>query len=375
MHSYVRAQPSVSEVTSSILPPRVITSTLHLHRRNSRPSKMTTLTPLQSRWKHLYHTHLPALAKARAPAQPTWPVYLDHCFARIVLDNAVGKDRPWTEVVKAPAIKNMTEVQLEDAIRLAEEVVSGEADLVELDERSLRLRGKKGKKRKGGGEEEGEVGRKKGKLEVDQKSKAIKKESKVEDYERLPARAKESKVEDDEQPPATKKPRPSKKNETISSYFLPSPTSPNNKQSANPSTKTEEPPSQAPQQTQPNLAHHLHRIQSSSALTPFRKQTLSLLLQIPPGQYSTYGALAAHISATSHKTCARAVGSSMRNNPFAPEVPCHRILAGDGSLGGFGGDWGEEGRHAGEKRRLLREEGVRFDEKGKVKGLPFRDFK
>ncbi|EGP84874.1 uncharacterized protein MYCGRDRAFT_94925 [Zymoseptoria tritici IPO323] len=154
---------------------------------------MTTLTPLQSRWKHLYHTHLPALAKTRAPAQPTWPVYLDHCFARIVLDNAVGKDKPWTEVVKAPAIKNMTEAQLGDAIRLAEEVVSGEADLVELDERSLRLRGKKGKKRKGSVGEEGEGRGKKGKVEdgetasASQKA-AIKKESKVEDEEKPPSK-------------------------------------------------------------------------------------------------------------------------------------------------------------------------------------------
>ncbi|EGP84875.1 uncharacterized protein MYCGRDRAFT_29061, partial [Zymoseptoria tritici IPO323] len=150
--------------------------------------------------------------------------------------------------------------------------------------------------------------------------------------------------------------------------------SPSKKDPSKPSPKTSIPPAVSRPETQSDLAHHLHRIQSSSTLTPFRKQTLSLLLQIPPGQYSTYGALAAHISATSHKTCARAVGSSMRNNPFAPEVPCHRILAGDGSLGGFGGDWGEEGRHAGEKRRLLREEGVRFDEKGKVKGPVFRDF-
>jgi methylated-DNA-[protein]-cysteine S-methyltransferase len=48
------------------------------------------------------------------------------------------------------------------------------------------------------------------------------------------------------------------------------------------------------------------------------------------------------------------------------------VLAGDGSLGGFGGEWGEEGKFAGEKRRLLREEGVRFDGKGRAVGEPWK---
>ena len=79
--------------------------------------------------------------------------------------------------------------------------------------------------------------------------------------------------------------------------------------------------------------------------------------------------------ALQHGSSARAVGSAMRNNPFAPTVPCHRVLAADGKLGGFGGDWGAEGRFAGEKRELLRSEGIRFDGKGKVVGSPFTGFK
>ncbi|KAF2764345.1 DNA binding methylated-DNA--cysteine S-methyltransferase [Teratosphaeria nubilosa] len=118
----------------------------------------------------------------------------------------------------------------------------------------------------------------------------------------------------------------------------------------------------------------LDRIQKSD-LTAFRKQTLILLCQVPRGRYSTYQALSDYITTSSHKTCARAVGNAMRNNPFAPEVPCHRILAADGTLGGFGGHWGESGKFASKKHELLYEEGVRFDSKGKVKGPPFRDFK
>ena len=113
---------------------------------------------------------------------------------------------------------------------------------------------------------------------------------------------------------------------------------------------------------------------TDSDITPFRKQMLTLLCQIPRGRYSTYQAMSEHVTKTSHKTCARAVGNAMRNNPFAPEVPCHRVLANDGTLGGFGGYWGEGGKFANKKHQILHEEGVRFDSKGKVKGPPFWDF-
>lgn len=62
------------------------------------------------------------------------------------------------------------------------------------------------------------------------------------------------------------------------------------------------------------------------------------------------------------------MGNALRNNPFAPAVPCHRVVAADGGIGGFGGEWGAEGRFAAEKVRLLRGEGVRFDGRGRVVG-------
>ena len=68
------------------------------------------------------------------------------------------------------------------------------------------------------------------------------------------------------------------------------------------------------------------------------------------------------------KSPPRAIGNAMRNNPFAPVVPCHRVIAADKSIGGFGGDWGKDGRHAKEKISLLRSEGVKFDGKGKAIG-------
>jgi O-6-methylguanine DNA methyltransferase len=288
---------------------------------------------LRERWTHLYASHLPALAKARDPAQKHWPVHLDHCFARIILDNAVGVDKPWTKAIKSPAVRNMTVGQLHDALALGEMVANGDADLVELDRVSLQLRGKREKKPIGQRATAGQP-------RVGEKRKA---------------------------------------DATISKYFAPTPESPSKRvkteetaESEDDSSETKDSVPVATKDT--DMAEQIKRIESSSTLTPFRKQTLTLLCRIPSGRWSTYQAMSDYITATSHKTCARAVGNAMRNNPFAPEVPCHRILSSDGSIGGFGGHWGEEGKFAGKKRDLLGEEGVKFDSKGKVKGQAFRDF-
>jgi len=288
---------------------------------------------LRERWTHLYASHLPALAKARDPAQKHWPVHLDHCFARIILDNAVGINKPWTQAIKSPAVRNMTVKQLHDALALGEKVANGEADLVELDRVSLQLRGKREKELVG-------------------------------------------------QRTTTSQPKVGEKRKadsTISKYFAPTPESPSKRVKTEGTTGSKEDSSESndrmPVATNDHdMAEQIKRIESSSTLTPFRKQTLTLLCRIPSGRWSTYQAMSDYITATSHKTCARAVGNAMRNNPFAPEVPCHRILSSDGSIGGFGGHWGEEGKYAGKKRDLLGEEGVKFDSKGKVKGQAFRDF-
>lgn len=290
---------------------------------------MGDIQSLQERWNHLYHDYLPALAKAKDPVQRNWPVTLDqdHCFARIILDNAFGVDRQWTEVVKQPAVKNMSLAQLEEAIGLAERIATGEANLTELNEQSLAFRGKKRKT-----------------------PKVI------------------------EQNQTTKKQRSSG---SVSSYFLPSPKLP--KQAASrdeedsTNTKSSGDVTSQAKVDDPDMSVQIKRIEESD-LTQFRKQMLNLLCEIPRGRYSTYKVMSDHVTRTSHKTCARAVGNAMRNNPFAPEVPCHRVLANDGSLGGFCGYWGENGKFASKKHQLLHEEGVRFDSRGKVKGPPFRDF-
>ncbi|KAM0194226.1 hypothetical protein ACHAPA_005092 [Fusarium lateritium] len=118
------------------------------------------------------------------------------------------------------------------------------------------------------------------------------------------------------------------------------------------------------------MAPQLALIEASSR-TPFEKQVWALLCQIPRGSFSTYGIMAAHL-----KSSPRAVGNALRRNPFAPEVPCHRVVATGGALGGFKGKWPKDGEGItiDEKRTLLKGEGVRWNEKGKVIGTPFGGF-
>jgi hypothetical protein len=91
---------------------------------------------LRSRWRELVGHRLPHAAASR----PHWPVTQDHCFARILLDNACG--RPWREVVPAPAWREASPELLRHACSLGEAVLDDKADLAALNRRSLALRGK-----------------------------------------------------------------------------------------------------------------------------------------------------------------------------------------------------------------------------------------
>jgi methylated-DNA-[protein]-cysteine S-methyltransferase len=80
------------------------------------------------------------------------------------------------------------------------------------------------------------------------------------------------------------------------------------------------------------------------------------------GEASSYGRVARAIG---RRGAARAVGGSVGRNPIGLAIPCHRILAGDGSIGGYGGDWfGSRETLLEIKRELLAREGI---------SLPVRD--
>ncbi len=83
---------------------------------------------------------------------------------------------------------------------------------------------------------------------------------------------------------------------------------------------------------------------------PFNARVYALARRIPPGKTMTYGEMAA---ALGQPGAARAVGQALGHNPFAPVVPCHRILAANGNAGGFSAGGG-----ATTKMRMLEIEGA-----------------
>ncbi len=86
-------------------------------------------------------------------------------------------------------------------------------------------------------------------------------------------------------------------------------------------------------------------------LTPFQRGVYALARAIPPGQTRTYGELARELGDVG---LSRAVGQALGHNPFAPIVPCHRVLAAGNKPGGFSGGGG-----AITKLRMLAIEGAR----------------
>ena len=79
----------------------------------------------------------------------------------------------------------------------------------------------------------------------------------------------------------------------------------------------------------------------------FAEKVYRITAQIPKGKVSTYRDVAHQLRCKAY----RAVGQALNKNPYAPKVPCHRIIASDGSLGGFASGLAK-------KKQLLRQEGV-----------------
>lgn len=89
---------------------------------------------LEAAWLELTRRELPGHAAARG-----WPVRADHCFQRILLDNAVGG--VWYDAVEGrPAYRHVAAPVLERAVALGQAAAGGEADLHELNRRSLAWR-------------------------------------------------------------------------------------------------------------------------------------------------------------------------------------------------------------------------------------------
>jgi O-6-methylguanine DNA methyltransferase len=304
---------------------------------------------LRSDWVEIYSDTLPRLARARHPTQHKWPVLLDHCFARIILDHVVGQGQVrWDSRLSRPAVKNMSVGQLEGAIDLAERIRDGEVDLTALDHQSLEIRGKLGKYNKNSP----------GRPVPNRQESSPVASAEMADGRTVPIKRKGVGWENQSHTVCpSKKTKSSSKQSTLSfasSYFD--------------SEKYPSPPISEPSNLDTSRLRQM--IDNHAGMTDYSKRLYATLLSVPKGRYTTYAALSDALSSS-----ARAVGNAMRNNPFAPEVPCHRVLASDGSIGGYRGSWGAEGKSAHQKIELLKDEGVTFDSRGKARGLPYTEFR
>lgn len=88
----------------------------------------------------------------------------------------------------------------------------------------------------------------------------------------------------------------------------------------------------------------------------FDQLALGAVRAIRWGETSSYGAIAREIGAP---RASRAVGGAMGRNPISLLIPCHRVIASDGTIGGYGGDgWIDRDRQLTRKEALLAREGV-----------------
>ncbi len=84
--------------------------------------------------------------------------------------------------------------------------------------------------------------------------------------------------------------------------------------------------------------------------TKFQLKVWNYLKKIPRGKVKTYSEVAKSIG---RPLAVRAVASAIGKNPLAPQIPCHRVIRSDGSLGGYSGKGGIK-----TKRLLLKKEGI-----------------
>lgn len=90
-----------------------------------------------NRYRHLTGTIMPDLARS---GKTEWPVRNDHCFQRIVLDAVCNG--VWYDYIARPAYKHLSAAQALRAVQLCEDIISGRADLADLNWKSLTWRGK-----------------------------------------------------------------------------------------------------------------------------------------------------------------------------------------------------------------------------------------
>ncbi len=92
----------------------------------------------------------------------------------------------------------------------------------------------------------------------------------------------------------------------------------------------------------------------------FSEKVYQIVRRVPKGKVTTYKAVAESLGTRAY----RAVGTALNKNPYAPKVPCHRVVNSNGYVGGFAGG-------ASKKISMLRKEGISINS-GKIKD--FKNF-
>lgn len=93
-------------------------------------------------------------------------------------------------------------------------------------------------------------------------------------------------------------------------------------------------------------------VKTDSRITEFQRKVYLALLDVPRGATISYKELGERIGCKS----AQAIGQALKRNPFTPDVPCHRVISSNGSIGGFHGR--RDGEMIDKKLKLLKSEGV-----------------
>ena len=84
--------------------------------------------------------------------------------------------------------------------------------------------------------------------------------------------------------------------------------------------------------------------------TKFQVKVWRYIKKIPRGSIKTYSQVA---KAIGKPLAVRAVANAIAKNPYSPQIPCHRVIRADGSLGGYSGKGGLK-----TKKKLLKKEGI-----------------
>lgn len=95
-------------------------------------------------------------------------------------------------------------------------------------------------------------------------------------------------------------------------------------------------------------------------ITDFQQKCYTTLKKVPKGKVTTYKDLAKAMNSKAY----RAVGSAMNKNPFAPKVPCHRVINENGKVGNYA-------HGTNKKIKMLKEEGIEIID-GKINLNKFR---